>query len=727
MHIPNIRYQLYFVCGLMCTFGLTGCPPNFWTQKTVSQQEQAASVHVAVLSVARWADYREAMQPTFKLTPDDAVGQALPTTLALEEKFLESFSARLKLAVPGPSLTDSSTTSPSGSQTATALPPSTSVLGTSLSIDPLMKYWAATALYQEVQLLNRYVKDAALYEGYTAYVVRLQVSLMPRMRNEPYDAYSTISFFSGGFGSETGSGASSTIVNPASTHSSNDKAQTSVKGIRVIPLLVTDDIEAAINSRSLDKLRQLGLALSATIQGVGVGTDLQSADEKLRTVLGRDFNSRFIVAQVSENTLYCRFGAVSQAQSGYAMIPTTHNVTLLVLVPCTKAISDNVSDRTVRLVAKTILTDVIKGDNLQGRTEDDVFSSLIEILINDQIIDKGKDLSKDQGYTEQMHKILQCAAANDYSGFKEILQRLKTLKDKGNVHYPESIWVEVTSIRHGSQLMSATFLVPQRKSPGFPIIQNQNPVLFDDGKDFSVVKLVGGVGLESDKLAAVLTTPNGKNLAHSDIKVSNGGKEIEIKFPSLSAYNLEKEQPKSQPPKTPNPAGAAPPTVESAGAKDCKSCKLIIYDLEKKVGDKKVLETDYLYAPEPRKPGFDITTHANLINTDKEGKAKLSIVFWNKNKSDESNTSDIGEILFNVKGADVQIEQVAGGPTVKLGKDDGWTVSGLGVVNLNLSNLNPISPVTISAKNKRDNVTVPLSPVVLPVLCLTCGQPEGKK
>lgn len=722
MHIPNIRYQLYFVCGLVFTFGLTGCSMNLWTRGHASRQEQAASVHMAVLSVAPWADYREAMQPTFKLTPDEAVGQALPTTLALEEKFLEAFSARLKLAVPGTSLTGSSTTSPSGSQTVTGLPPSTSVLGTSLSIDPLMKYWAATALYQEVQLLNRYIKDAALYEGYTPYVVRLQVSLMPRMRNEPYDAYSTISFFSGDFGPRTGGGASPTIAKPASADSC-DKGQTSIKEIRVIPLLVTDDIEAAIKSRSLDKLRQIGLALSAMIQGVGVGTDLQSADEKLSTVLGRDFNSTIMVARVSDNTLRCRFGAINQAQSEYAMVPTTHNVTLLVLVPLTKAVSDNVWERTVRLVAKTTLTDAIKGDNLPGRTEDEVNSMLKDVLINHCIIDKDKDLSK-----EKMREILSRAAANDLSGFKESLKEIfKDSKNKcadaaqrqcGNIPYPESIWVEVISIRHGSQLSSATFLVPQKKSPGFliPALQSQNPVLLDDGKNSSVVKLVGGVGLDSDKLAAILKMETGATLAHSEIKVSNSGKEIEIKFPSLDAYKLAKKGTKEE------TKGTKEETKE--GTLEIKNCKLIIYDYELE-GGKILLESPCLYASEANKPGFDITTHANLINTDKEGKAKLSIVFLSK--SEESDTSDTREILFNVKGADVQIEKVDGGPTVTLKKDGWWAVSTLGVVNLNLSNLNPISPVTISAKDKKNNVNVPLSPVVLPVLCLTCGQSDGKK
>ena len=63
----------------------------------------------------------------------------------------------------------------------------------------------------------------------------------------------------------------------------------------------------------------------------------------------------------------------------------------------------------------------------------------------------------------------------------------------------------------------------------------------DDGKTACSVKLRGGVGFESDKLAATLTVSDKVTLPHSDIKVSNGGKEIEIVFPSLAAYKLNND------------------------------------------------------------------------------------------------------------------------------------------------------------------------------------------
>lgn len=60
----------------------------------------------------------------------------------------------------------------------------------------MLEYAAATAFFQEVKLLNRYVADAALRRGCRAYVVRLQMSVVPFARNFPLDVYSNISLFS---------------------------------------------------------------------------------------------------------------------------------------------------------------------------------------------------------------------------------------------------------------------------------------------------------------------------------------------------------------------------------------------------------------------------------------------------------------------------------------------------------------------------------------------------
>ncbi len=220
------------VIGVLAGLLAAGC--GLFGQKSVfephrvKRQDQAGSVHVSILSVARWEDVQDALQPTFDLRAADALREVVPTTQQLEKKVLEALQVALEVAPPLTSTTISRT---SGTQTgapdtftstrteergpgdvaAIARDPSLAAgrlasgldgipdaLGFQPALDPLLKYSAATALYQEVQLLNRYVRHAARMRGFVPYVVRLQVTLLPRARNEPYDAYTSLAFFAGG-------------------------------------------------------------------------------------------------------------------------------------------------------------------------------------------------------------------------------------------------------------------------------------------------------------------------------------------------------------------------------------------------------------------------------------------------------------------------------------------------------------------------------------------------
>lgn len=218
---------------MACSMVLTACAPKRQAlevaPKLVAKQDQAASSHVSVISVSRWEEYAEALQPKFALKPEEALALAVPATMRLEEKFIDALSARIKLAPPTSSETvtatstqrvaDSSATTttstnnvantsstitgstnsstgrnseetggPGSVSTLGFAPPTTpdvATIGASgilqgiVAIDPMARYAAATALYQEVQLLSRYVRDATIRTDSVPYVVRLQVSLLP--------------------------------------------------------------------------------------------------------------------------------------------------------------------------------------------------------------------------------------------------------------------------------------------------------------------------------------------------------------------------------------------------------------------------------------------------------------------------------------------------------------------------------------------------------------------
>jgi len=213
-------------------------------------------------------------------------------------------------------------------------------------------------------------------------VVRLQVSLLPWARREPYDAYADISFFRGDFPrhrifpgdqvQETGYVRLNTGKDGAPFLNKNPElsnGRTSQKDVRVLPLLVTDDVEAAIEARSLDRVRQIAFALSVAIKGVGLQSNLEKMTEQLESVSSLDYNSAFTVARVSENTLRVRFGALNQAQAQYAVIPQAHNVTLLLMVPTNMVNKNEISERTVRLVSRTAFIDARDGTELEDNSQ----------------------------------------------------------------------------------------------------------------------------------------------------------------------------------------------------------------------------------------------------------------------------------------------------------------------------------------------------------------------
>lgn len=205
----------------------------------VNSVQEAATVHIAPLSVTRWEDYAGNLQPSYAITPAQALTLALPKTFISQANSADVFSGGLQVGLPqststdalsksitsgdttngnatkstgttgGSSTSNGTTTSTAGTnnsssttstvatnggttttQTTTTqqgpgvLPPNllpsatlpnasalASPTGT-LATDPVLTYQAATAVYQEIQLLNNYVNDAVHQYGYVPYLAR---------------------------------------------------------------------------------------------------------------------------------------------------------------------------------------------------------------------------------------------------------------------------------------------------------------------------------------------------------------------------------------------------------------------------------------------------------------------------------------------------------------------------------------------------------------------------
>lgn len=763
---------------------VAGCcgSDNLFHSTRVNRQDLAGSTHMAVLSVAPWDRYRDALQPSFKLAADDALKTVIPDTLALEQKTVDALALKAKVALPTSGTTSSQTitrqtgqppsetntvtqsTAPGDvskvtfdnsptSTSASSLPPGTSVLGSPLGEDPMLRYWVATALFQEVQLLDRYVRDAAVSADYYPYLLRMQVTLMPRQRDLPYDAYTTISLFQGDFGSDvpllrsyipvdavsqlqklTPDGKSTaafrqelhdnlsriphvTAINPGHKFVAIDAFERAMdersavsstatelavalpdvlntaeartwntkpaSAPRVVPLLVTDNLEAAIQSSSVDQIRQLALALAATVQGIGVEGDLQKTDEQLRTVLGRDFNSTFTVARASDNTVRLRFGASLQAQSHYAMIPQAHNVTLLVLVP--KAYVDGDGPTTLRLVSKTTFTDAECGNELPTWSTGEIVRER-EALLTKFLGAKHDGIDG--------NRLLQLADMNDYAAFAELVAT--------KTRYPETLWLELLSLRDKSQYAFARVDLPRLVPP--LITSGQTAALLDDLKTGTTAVLRGEGDLYAPRLGATLKLlPRQKAPPPADqsasftstaTKVSDDGHSVMFTFPSLKTYGL---------------------TDKDGKLKSDLTAQIEAYttDDEGRPISKFTVPAQYV-GKSPGEPAIALETRAKVIEShDGAGEAQLVI-------SKMDNPPPNGwDITLSVDGADLDGDPSGepSQPTPIVSRDkksQEIKLSGNGTVTLKFKNLNPVSNVTITAKD--NNTGQSTKPIVLFVM-----------
>ena len=583
---PSIRRLI--VMGLTAIL-LVGCRHLPYRQKHMDRQDQAGSTYVAVLSVMPWEEYKTKLQPKFDMTAAEALKKAIPTTMRIEEKVLDMLAVKAKVATPQ-SMTSSTKTItrqtdqpitvneqiqrqykpgdlsqvPQGTsfsgKSAEALPPTgdAPILKGEPEVDTILQHLVATAIYQEVQLLSSYVKNAATRKGYTGHIVRLQVTQMPSARNLPYDAYTTLSFFAGNVQSTEPTPAAGIRVlppqessppqdvepaestptdginisspqddevNPAQNPVPNSREISPPQGIEIIPLLVTDNLEGALAARSLERIQELAFGFMAVIEGFGVSGQIDRFIDNLQAVVGQDLNSVFTVGRLSDNTLRIRLGAARSGPNQYAMIPRTHNVTLLILTDDKKVLTDN-GTAEIQMIGKTTFVDAVKGRPLPARSRS----------IGRRM---ARNMLKDHGFSAvsktQLEELLNYTQLNNYARYESTLKSINN-----NAFYPFSrtLWTDLLSVREGSQYTTATV---ELRKPSPPSLEEQTPLLVDDTKTATTVDLYGGQNLNMVQLLAAVTVS--VNDGHypflaRHIEVGNDGRTVRLTFPSLAALGL---------------------------------------------------------------------------------------------------------------------------------------------------------------------------------------------
>lgn len=536
--------------------------------KRVPSQRDAGVTDVAVIYAEPWDVVAQTLTPTFDISAESALRQVIPSTSNELNRFLDAIDFRFGLGLrrstttsertqseaTGQQPTTQSTTtrrvepgtapepaagSPAGERTAASLP-GAEVLAREIAQEPLLRYKAAVALYQEVRMLNRYVQGAARGSDYVPYLVRLQITLMPYARNLPYDVYSNVSFF-------------------LASGKANEHPDANLPF--VVPLVVTDALEGGSTSTSAETVRQLAFALGGTLSNAALTAQGGSLQDALRSISGVTLNSLQTISRLGDNGVRVRLGAVKSpiASDAFVMVPRTHNATLLLLVPKEWIKSEEKAARApkIEMAARSHFYDTILGTRL--RTFDEKNSHVGELEGIGKLYLTG-DMQKKE------FEIPENCPGSEYHGGgagstaetrkQQLLLYLVEQVQGGNLgcfskalkaNYaapiqPHYLWNDMSMLANSYGFSGTSFQLP--RSPAAEPPPRQTVLLMDDGKATTTALLRNGVGLVPERIVASLVV--GKKDSKPEFEMpalaaAASGPALQLTFPSLAKVGVTKE------------------------------------------------------------------------------------------------------------------------------------------------------------------------------------------
>jgi len=537
----------------------------------VTSADQVGTVRVAVLSRAPWAEYKESLQPNFKLSEKEALELVAADTRYLEEQSIDAANAVLKLALPADqktklvskiieneATTNTSTTTENRSSgdlsdvldhsapdivsDNTEKPQVGTLASSNLGkVNARLRYQEAAALYQEIQLLNRYIKDVAVREGYVPYVVRFQVTTMPKMRNLPYDSYVNLGFYNN--------------IEMRTSLPKGDAEDKLNKLPLVIPLFATDSMENSIASADVGKIREIGASIGM-LGNAAISAGYGNLSKHLDAALGRDTNSLFTIGRLSDNVIRVRMGAMQQVRTNFAMVPKTETITLLVMID-EKLAKEDANKRTLYVHSYSDFIHVTNGTRLK-----DVPAEIENISI-DQFFETHSinEFNTIDNYNELWDNVLQ----GDWKRFVLKLNSwCSNLKEEGvrseeqinlvcnadsNFITAEQAWFDISYYQQDNKDDALRIELPKYVEP--ELFSEQTALLIDDVKNsFSKIKLHGGINLDSNQLCASLfffkekVKVDKKNitdiLTTKKLTTMNNGRDAIFEFSSLAEWQMDK-------------------------------------------------------------------------------------------------------------------------------------------------------------------------------------------
>lgn len=571
---------------LLFVFVLGGCSLRA-PMKRFATKEEIGTVHVAVQSIAKFDDeYTDQLQPRFELTAADALNAAVAQTQVSEMERFRALLAELKAAGDKKTLSTERVTDKgevttdkvtkkrdTGDPSTVGVPDAEErsndapdvLTDANVQFDPGLRYRTAAALLQEVALFNRYVRDAAVTRGSVPYVVRLLITVNPSARREPYDVYTTISFFTTG---EHDTSSAEYTARLFSVKSYKDELSKLTRGgetttpakcddaVEIIPLFVTDNIESSLNSVANERVVDVSGGFSAWLSHLAAVFGFRGQATDRDRSLARALNGLTTISRVGNNTVLARLGAAS-ANNQYEMIARTYNVTLLALVPSTAKlagyatnvepgstldyITRNVTPcREIAFAAHSTFRDAERGTEARTaalKRRNLLFASMANAW--------GVKQHEKPAAVSTLEKLLPYAQFGDYAGFRSVLAGLPAddpfkVRNVTSTNLQYTLWHDLVALDDKSGRSYGTFELPE---PASQFFASQDVTLYDDDKITTVVlnnaRNLGADGLHARIHAATATSE--VILDETNVTISPDRRRATFTFPSLQARLGKKE------------------------------------------------------------------------------------------------------------------------------------------------------------------------------------------
>ncbi|MCC6242682.1 MAG: hypothetical protein IT353_07555 [Gemmatimonadaceae bacterium] len=679
--------------GSFLVVGLVACQS---TPPVPPDSEDAANIYVSAYPAVPWSEISAKLEPKHALTTEQARNLAAQTTQVQVSQFLSTFAAALGIGLPvrtdlttitrkadGTEETTGTRTRGSGTAPSSSGLASTAIPDTALAADLSRGPFApgldastllnvGTAVYQQAQILDNQITKGVLPKGYQAHLVTLQVNLQPKSRSFAYDAYLNVTFMPRNLAeSETTSGDLATDSG-------------ALPAVIVYPLVISDAMETTSVGKSVEAVRQAALQLSGVVGGVGVNAGVSGGSDKVEAALGLDKNSLVTVGRVSDHTLRIRLGAQNAGSQRYAMVPRTHNISVVVLTRWGKK-----PDRVTSLSVVTHTT-LISSDNAvrltSGRDRDRrelatrVANSIAQYHFGP--IDATCKLSRAVPATssalarapettasteEDIDRHLNLLRALDRGDYATVAQCLQAAKQPAadEVAY-RRLLAALMEIQTDSRYSKVQIALREIVDPKLPA-KEQLVIYSDDGKSAMSFVIRGGEGLTENNVRAELdvkplagkTMPTTK-LLPTALAVGGRGDEVTVTFPSLASLKLEEKD-------------LADPPLRLLLANDATTNEMYRVRIAAE--------------PEKKGPGNPVTASQNVLVADTNGLARVTLQIGKAAKEAKL------PLTLVVEGADVRNDGTPGSPKLLF---NGVAVAPESTTTLMLGNL--VSTRTVSVK-----------------------------